>query len=150
MLDQEWLCQQLVAHTQDAILFADRDGIIRLWNAGAEGMFGYRAAEALGQSLDLIIPAHLRARHWEGYRRVMATGVTRYGRELLSVPAVRRDGTRIILEFSIVLLRQPTGELLGIGAIMRDVTEQRQREKALRARLTALEAQSRQQEEQGG
>jgi PAS domain S-box-containing protein len=67
-----WLYQHIIAHTQDAIIFADGEGIIRLWNAGAETLFGYSAAEALGHSLDLIIPAPLRARHWEGYQRVMA------------------------------------------------------------------------------
>jgi PAS domain S-box-containing protein len=103
-------------------------------------MFGYRAEEALGQTLDLIIPEQLRGRHWEGYRRVMATGVTRYGRELLSVPAIRKDGTRLSLEFSILLLRSQTGGVAGVAAILRDVTERWQREKALRERLAALEA----------
>ncbi len=136
----EWLCRQIVDGTQDAIIFADRDGIIRLWNSGAEAMFGYRAEEALGQTLDLIIPERLRGRHWAGYRKVMATGVTRYGRELLAVPAIRKDGMRISLEFTIVLLRDATGELLGPAAIIRDVTERWQKEKALKERLAALEA----------
>src|SRR5262249_61441311 len=106
----EWLCRQIVEGTQEAIVFADRDGMIRLWNAGAEAMFGYLTEEAIGQSLDLIIPERQRGRHWEGYRKVMATGVTRYGTELLAVPAVRKDGTRISLEFTIVLLRDDMGQ----------------------------------------
>lgn len=136
----EWLCWQIVENAQDAIIYADRDGIIRLWNSGAEAMFGYRAEEALGQTLDIIIPESLRARHWEGYRKVMATGVTRYGREVLAVPGVRKDGTRVSLEFTIVLLRDETGTLLGPAAILRDVTARWQREKALKERLVALEA----------
>ena len=136
----DWVCGQIVQHAQDAIVFADRDGIIRLWNAGAETMFGYRAEEAVGQTLDLIIPERLRARHWEGYRKVMATGVTRYGREALKVPGIRKDGTRISLEFTIVLLRTETGNLLGPAAIIRDVTARWQQEKTLRERLAALEA----------
>jgi len=136
----EWLYQQIVVNTQDAIIFADRDGLVRLWNPGAEAMFGYPAEEALGQSLDLIIPDKLRGRHWEGYREVMATGVTRYGREVLAVPGLRKDGTRISLEFSIGLLRDATGELLGAVAIMRDVTARWQQEKALKERMAALEA----------
>lgn len=136
----EWLCQRIVEDSQVAIIFADRDGIIRLWNSGAEAMFGYQAKEALGQSLDLIVPERHRDRHWEGYRRVMATGVTKYGRELLAVPAMKKDGTRISLEFSIVLLRAPTGEVLGAAALMQDVTARWQQQKELKQRLAALEA----------
>ena len=136
----EWLCRQIVEENQDAIIFADRDGIIRLWNSGAEVMFGYKADEVLGQSLDLIIPDRLRGRHWDGYREVMATGVTRYGRELLAVPGIRKDGTRISLEFSIALLRGATGDIQGAVAILRDVTARWQQEKALKERMAALEA----------
>ena len=138
-----WVCQQIVDHAQDAMIFADRDGVIRLWNVGAEAMFGYRAEEAVGRTLDLIIPAPLRARHWAGYRQVMATGVTRYGREVLAVPARRKDGTRLSLEFTIILLRDAAGDLLGPAAILRDVTARWQRDKALKERLAALEAQVR-------
>ena len=136
----EWLCQQIVEGTQEAIIFADRDGKIRLWNAGAEAMFGYQTDEVMGQGLDLIIPERLRGRHWEGYHKVIGTGVTRYGKELLAVPAVRKDGTRISLEFSVVLLRDEAGEPLGIAALIRDVTTRWQQEKALKERLAALEA----------
>jgi PAS domain S-box-containing protein len=136
----EWLSQQIVEKTQDAIIFADREGIIRLWNQGAEIMFGYSAEEAIGQSLDLIVPERQRARHWEGYRKVMATGVTRYGLELLRVPAARRDKTRISLEFTIALLRNEAGEILGAAAILRDVTAHWHQDKALRERLAALES----------
>jgi PAS domain S-box-containing protein len=135
----EWLCRQIVEGTQEAIIFADRDGTIRLWNAGAEEMFGYSTAEAIGQSLDLIVPERQRGRHWEGYHKVMATGVTRYGKELLAVPAVRKDGTRISLEFTIVLLRDEAGQPMGTAALMRDVTARWQQERALRERLAALE-----------
>ena len=136
----EWLCQQIVEGTQEAIIFADRDGKIRLWNAGAEALFGYQAEEAMGQGLDLIIPERLRGRHWEGYHKVMGSGVTRYGKELLAVPAMRKDGTRISLEFTVVLLRDEAGEPLGIAALIRDVTARWQQEKALKERLAALEA----------
>lgn len=134
------LCRQIVEGAPEAIIVADRDGVIRLWNPGAEVIFGYRAEEAVGKTLDLIIPERLRARHWEGYRRVMATGVTRYGRELLAVPAVRKDGSRISLEFSVVLLRDRDGGLLAAAAIIRDVTARWQQEKELKERLAVLEA----------
>src|SRR5436309_11984985 len=136
----EWLCQQIVEGTQEAVIFADQDGLIRLWNAGAEAMFGYSTAEAVGQSLDLIIPERQRGRHGEGYRKVMATGVTRYGKELLAVPAQRKDGTRISLEFTIVLLRDGAGELIGTAALIRDVTTRWQEERALKERLAGLQA----------
>jgi PAS domain S-box-containing protein len=138
-----WLYQQIVEQAQDAMIFADRDGVIRLWNAGAEAIFGYRADEAVGRTLDLIIPEHLRARHWAGYRQVMGTGVTRYGREVLAVPALRQDGTRLSLEFTIILVRDAAGDLLGPAAIIRDVTARWQRDRALKERLAAPEAQVR-------
>jgi PAS domain S-box-containing protein len=136
----EQLHQQIVDHAQDAIIAADREGVIRLWNVGAEAMFGYTAEEAKGKSLDLIIPERLRGRHWDGYRKVMDTGETRYGRELLAVPGIRKDGSRISLEFTIILLRDDDGTPAGTAAIMRDVTARWQQEKALKERLAALEA----------
>lgn len=136
----EWLYQQIVEGAPEAIIFADHDGLIRLWNAGAEAMFGYQAEEVMGQTLDLIIPERLRGRHWEGYHKVMATGVTRYGKELLAVPALRKDGTRISLEFSIILLRNETDEPIGTAALIRDVTARWQQERAVKERLAALEA----------
>jgi PAS domain S-box-containing protein len=135
----EWLCQHIVEQTQEAVIFADCEGIIRLWNTGAETIFGYQAEEAIGQSLDLIIPERLQNRHWDGYRRVMSTGVTQYDRQVLAVPAMRKDGERISLEFTVVLLRAATGDILGVAAILRDVTVRWQQEKALQARLAALE-----------
>lgn len=138
--DHDWLCRRIVEDSPVAILFADREGTIRLWNAGAEAMFGYLADEALGQSMDLIIPERQRPRHWEGWKKVMATGVTRYGREVLAVPAMRKDGSRISIEFNILLLRTGDGGIPGAAAVIQDVTARWQREKEMKARLAALEA----------
>jgi PAS domain S-box-containing protein len=135
----EWLCRSIVDNAPEAVIFADRDGMIRLWNAGAEAMFGHTPEEALGQSLDIIIPENLRGRHWEGYNRTMATGETKYGKDLLAVPGIRKDGTRVSLEFSIVMLRDDGGELLGLAAVLRDVTARWKKEKELKDRLAALE-----------
>lgn len=134
-----WLSEQVVKENSDAIMFADHEGAIRLWNKGAEVMFGYSAAEAEGQSLDIIIPENLRGRHWEGYHKVMASGETRYGTELLSAPGIRKDGSRLSLEFSMVIVRGEDGAVLGTGAIIRDITARWQKEKALKERLKTLE-----------
>jgi len=135
---QDWLCRRLVAESRDAIIFADQDGLIRLWNAGAEAMFGYRAAEMEGHSLDLIIPEALRARHNEGFRRAMAAGESRYAADLLAVPGLRKDGVRISLEFSITLVKDDAGQVLGAAAIIRDVTARWQRDQEIKKRLAGL------------
>jgi PAS domain S-box-containing protein len=138
--DHEWLCRRIVENSPMAIMFADREGKIRLWNSGAETVFGYTSKEALGQSLDLIVPERQRQRHWEGWEKVMASGVTKYGRDPLAVPAMRKDGARISIEFNVVLVRTDGGELAGVAAMVQDVTARWQKQKDMNARLAALEA----------
>ena len=129
---------RFLANTPDGILFADEQGVIRFWNAGCERIFGHAASEAVGQSLDLIIPANLRARHWQGYTETMRTGQSRYAAgELLAVPALHKDGSRVSIEFSIVPFRDAENRMLGMGAIMRDVTRRFQETQALRKALAA-------------
>ena len=135
----EWFCQQIVENTQEAVILADCEGMIRLWNIGAEAIFGYTAVEVLGQPLELIIPERLRDQHRHGFHRVMATGVTQYDRKLLAVPATRKDGSRISLEFTVVLIRGVNRDILGIAAILRDVTARWEREKTMRARMAFIE-----------
>jgi len=139
-LDPTKLINEIVSRAPDAIMYADRDGIIRMWNKGAERIFGYLAEQAIGQSLDLIIPEKLRERHWEGYHKTMATGETRYGTELLAVPAMHQGGLRLSTEFSIVMLLDEENKPLGVAAIMRDVSERHAKEKKLRERLAELES----------
>jgi PAS domain S-box-containing protein len=134
------LCESIVEKSPIAIIVGDREGIVRLWNAGAQTMFGWSAEEALGKSMDMIIPEKHRPRHWEGYDHVMGTGVTKYGRNLLAVPALTKDGRRISVEFNVVMLKDAEGRVLGIAASMQDVTARWERDKALRARLAELEA----------
>jgi PAS domain S-box-containing protein len=136
---EEWLSRQIVEKAADSIIFADTEGIIRLWNAGAEDIFGYPAEEAIGQSLDLIVPENLRKRHWEGYRKVMETGKTKYGSGTLAVPAITKSDNRISIEFTIVLVTSDSGEPLGTAAVIRDVTEKWQKQKELKKRLKELE-----------
>ena len=125
----DWICRKIIEDAQDAIIYADRDGLIRLWNSGAENIFGYSREEAVGRNLDLIIPERLRQRHREGYEKVMRTGSTVYGKRLLAVPAQCKDGTRISIEFSIVLVKSSEGEVMGSAALIRDVTARWQKER---------------------
>lgn len=137
---EEWLCRQIVREAGDAIIVADRENIIRLWNAGSERIFSYTAAEALGRSLNLIIPERWRERHEESYRRVMATGITRYGQgELLAVPGLHRDGSSLSLEFSLALIKDARGRIAGAAAILRDVTARWRETRELKERLAELE-----------
>ena len=136
-MNLESLGSRLVEHMPDALIVADAEGIIRFWNTGAERIFGFASGEAIGRSLDLITPENLRARHWAGYRRTMQTGETRYGAgDLLSVPAIRKDGRRISVQFSILPLKAAGGGLDGIAAIMRDVTADFEERKLLRQELS--------------
>ena len=124
----------------DAILICDHAGTVWYWNAAAERVFGFRAAEALGASMNLIIPERLRARHWAGWNETMRTGVTRYSEgQLLAVPALNKDGRQISIEFSIQLIKAANGQIEWVVAVIRDVTERYRREKTIRAQLSALE-----------
>jgi PAS domain S-box-containing protein len=126
----------LVRHAADAIVYADAKGVIRFWNDAAVRIFGFAASEAIGQSLDLIIPENLRKRHWDGFDQTMRTGESRYGAgDLLAVPALRKDGARISVEFTIVPFHGDDGKMVGIGAIMRDVTKRFEEMRALRKQL---------------
>lgn len=133
------LGEAILSSSADAILATDREGRIRFWNPGAVRIFGFSEAEAAGASLDLIIPERLRARHWEGWARVMANGETRYGAgDLLSVPAITKDGRPISVEFTIVLIRGAAGEVTGVAAVMRDVTARFEETRRLRRELAEL------------
>jgi PAS domain S-box-containing protein len=133
MSDQ--LAKALLATSSDAIVATDREGHITFWNPGAERIFGFAANEAVGKSLDLIIPENLRARHWEGFHHVMKTGVSRYGDgDLLSVPGLAKDGRRISVEFTIVILRDGA-DIAGMVAVMRDVTKRFEELRELRRKL---------------
>jgi PAS domain S-box-containing protein len=128
----------------DAVIAAGADGRIVFWNPAATRLFGFTAGEALGQSLDLIIPERFRARHWEGYRQVMATGRTKYGAEVLRVPAQRKDGKALSIAFTVSLLDAADGKGKLIAAIVRDETARWNEERELRRRLAELEQQTKQ------
>ncbi|MDM0076019.1 PAS domain S-box protein [Variovorax sp. J2P1-59] len=132
-------CQALIAAVGDAIIASDASGAITLWNAGAERMFGYTESEALGRSLDLITPERLRQRHWDGYHKAMDTGTTKYGNDLLRVPATHKDGRSMSIAFTVAMLFTPEGAVSAVVAVIRDETQRFQDERALRKRLAELE-----------
>ncbi len=139
IIDTNEFCRRLVADAPDAIIYADADGLIRFWNTGAERVFGFSQLEALGKSLDIIIPETLRKRHWDGYARTIRTGVTRYSAgDIVAVPAVRKDGARISVEFTILPFRGREGTVIGIAAILRDVSIRFGEMKSLREKLAAV------------
>lgn len=138
-LDPRALADALLQGLPDALVVSDARGLIRHWNAGAERIFGFAEPEAIGQSLDIIIPENLRERHWSGYDETMKTGQTRYGAgDLLAVPALRKDGARISVQFSIIPLRDAEGDLTAIAAVMRDVTADFEARKKLKTEIAAL------------
>ena len=135
------IANALLATTGDAIIATDREGLITFWNPGATRVFGHAEKDAIGQSLDLIIPENQRARHWAGYHEVMKTGKSRYADgATLAVPALRADGSRISIEFTIVPLKDSNGAMAGMVAILRDVTERFAELRELRKALAAAKA----------
>ncbi len=130
------LIEAFLATASDAIIATDHVGVINFWNPGAVRIFGFTADEAIGRSLDLIIPENLRARHWTGFNRVMETGVSHYGHgDLLSVPALTKAGRRVSVEFTIVMLKDEQNHPIGAGAILRDVTERFEESRKLKRQL---------------
>ena len=133
--------KQLVEAVGDAIVASDAGGAIVLWNPAAQRMFGFTEAEALGQSLDIIIPQRQQQRHWDGYHQTMATGKTRYGNDVLRVPAVHKDGHSLSIAFTVALLHTPDNKVSAIVAVIRDETSRFAEERNLKKRLTELEMQ---------
>ena len=131
--------QQLVEALADAVVVCDCDGVIRLWNAAAERFFGFTPAEALGSSLDLIIPERFRERHWAGFTRTLATGQTRYQHDVLRVPAMHKDGRTLSIAFTVGLLLGGQRTVTGLVALIRDETKHYAEERDLRKRISELE-----------
>ncbi len=121
-LDTGNLHRAIIEQAQDAVIFADRDGIIQLWNRGAEIIFGYAAQEALGRTLDLIIPERFRHAHDEGFQHALATGRIRNDGRVLTTRAQNKFGSRLYVDLSFGLLKDESGTVLGAFAIGRDAT----------------------------
>ena len=131
----------VIAAVGDAIVASGPDGAITLWNPAAEYIFGFTAAEAIGQSLDIIIPERLRKRHWDGYDKTMETGVTRYGHDVLRVPAINKKGEPLSIAFTVGMLHGVDGKVSAIVASMRDETVRFNEDRAMKKRIAELEAQ---------
>ena len=130
------LADAILTMESDAVIATDRAGIVTFWNPGATRIFGFTADEAIGQSLDLIIPPNLRARHWDGFNRVMTTGESHYGHgDLLSVPAQTKSGQRVSVEFTIAMLKDQAHRPAGTVAILRDVTKRFEEVRTLKRQL---------------
>ena len=133
------LAAAVVAQTPDAIVFSDRESVIRLWNRGAEVLFGFAASEAVGASLDIIIPERFRAAHWAGFRRAVAAGQVRHGARVRTTRAIHRFGHKLYVELSFALVHDPSGTVVGSVAVGRDCSDRYLGEKAMRERLAELE-----------
>lgn len=131
--------RKIIEACSEAVIFADREGSIRLWNRGAELIFGYAPEEVLGQSLDVIIPERLRRAHWEAFDRSVATGRTRHTDRVLTTRSVHKNGSKLYVDLSFGLVKDDAGTVLGAFAIGRDCTERHVAEGAMKARLQELE-----------
>ena len=131
--------QALVTSVGDGIMASDAQGLITLWNPACERMFGFTQADALGKSLDLIIPQRQQKPHWDGYHKTMETGITKYGNDVLRVPAVHKDGHTLSIAFTVSMLHNPDGSVSAIVAVIRDESVKFAQERALKKRITELE-----------
>lgn len=134
--------EQLANVMGDGVVISDAKGDIIFWNAAAQRIFGYSSSEALGKSLDIITPERFRERHWDGYKKSMETGTTRYGTTLLTVPALHKEGKPLSIAFTVAMLTDNSGKVTGIAAVVRDDTERFQNDRALKKRIAELEAKS--------
>jgi PAS domain S-box-containing protein len=136
--------EQLLKTIGDGVVVADAKGNIIFWNAAAERIFGFTEQEAIGQSLDLIVPERQRQRHWDGYHKTMDTGQTRYGHDLLRVPALHKEGRPLSIAFTVAMLYTPDQKVSAIVAIVRDETKRWTDERDMRKRIAELEAELKQ------
>lgn len=132
--------RELVDGIGEGVVVSSAAGDIVYWNAAATRIFGFTEADAIGKSLDLIIPERQRQRHWDGYHKTMDTGITRYGNDLLRVPALHKDGRTLSIAFTVALLHGADGKVSAIVAVVRDETQRWAEERELKRRVNELEA----------
>ncbi|MDB5775183.1 MAG: hypothetical protein JWP38_1316 [Herbaspirillum sp.] len=133
------LSKAIVDQAPDAIIFADRDGLIRIWNSGAERIFGHKASDVIGGGLDVIIPERLSQAHHNGFNHAMATDRMKYVNKVLTTRSMHKDGSKLYIDMSFGMVHDAEGNILGALAIARDITERFANESAQRARIAELE-----------
>jgi len=132
------LYQAIIEQTADAFIFSDPEGRIQLWNHGAEVIFGFLAQDAMGQSLDIIIPEHLRSAHWVGFHKAIASGQMSLGDQVMTTRFLHKNGSKGYVDMRFSLIKDDTGQLMGVLATARDSTARYLAERTLRARLAEL------------
>jgi len=133
------LVSTLVEQSPDAMIFADREGAIRVWNRAAEIVFGYSKAEALGESLNIIIPERLRSAHWAGFDRALAAGETKYAGQVLTTRSAHKDGGKLYVDLSFAMVKDTGGAIIGVLATARECAKRYEAERALRTHVAELE-----------
>ena len=134
------LCEAIVEQATEAVIFADTAGVIRIWNRGAELIFGFTAAEALGASLDIIIPERFRRAHWAGFERAIQRGQTQQGGEVRTTRGLHKDDRKLYVDLSFGVITAPGGAVLGALGVGRDCGARYLAEVEQRSRIAALEA----------
>jgi PAS domain S-box-containing protein len=134
------LCKAIVEQAPEAVIFADTAGIIRIWNQGAEAIFGFAAAEALGTSLDIIVPERFRRAHWAGFQRAMDRGHTQHGSQVRTTRAIHKDGRKLYVDLSFSVIKAQGGAVLGSLGVAREGSARYLAETEQRARIATLEA----------
>jgi PAS domain S-box-containing protein len=138
-MDANELARLLIDQAPDAVIYADRLGIIREWNPAATTMFGFTAEEAVGQSLDIIVPERFREAHWRGYERALNEGRTKYSAQALPTRSARKDGSTIYVELTFAIIHDGNASVIGALAHARDISERWEREREQRRRLQVVE-----------
>jgi PAS domain S-box-containing protein len=117
------LFRLIVEEAPDGIIFADREGVVQVWNNAAADLFGYLAEEAVGRTLDIIIPEHLRRAHWEGFSKAVASGQTKHGRRALKTRATHKAGHKLYVSLAFSVVKDREGQVIGAMATAREFVE---------------------------
>ena len=131
MKDMLSLAELILEQIADAVIYADGTGTIMRWNHAAAALFGYSAAEALGQNLDLIIPKHLQTAHWRGFEAATRSGVMKLQGRPTVTRATHQTGRKLYIEMTFALVTGQAGDAArGAVAVARDVTERIEQQRA--------------------